>query len=225
VKFRRCPSSHEIVRFFESDAPDALKKRALEHVKGCPECRFLFAAAREIRERGDAVLDELGALDLRDAATRARLRSLARRELRRVRGAARPAWPRRFAIPAAAAALLFAAGFVVLPLLREARVPAVERNAGGSAVELVAPHGAVPAGPVNFTWEATPGIHMFRLEIYDPSLELVFVSPTLGAAQFTLTRETGAALRRDTPYFWKVVATGADGKKTESEFGKFLVQR
>jgi hypothetical protein len=228
VKFRRCPSSAEIARFFDRDANEGAKKKLLDHVRACPDCRLVFEATKEIYERGDSILDELGAVNLGDKDTRTRLRGLARREIKALREARRPAsrpFPRRLAVPAAAAALAIAAAFVVLPIIRNGRMPAIERNAAGSGIGLVAPHGSVPAEPVTFEWTAPLGVSSCRLQIYDRALEPVYASPPLKGAHFTLPAGAAGPLLKRTAYFWKIVASSADGKRVESEFAKFIVQR
>jgi hypothetical protein len=228
VRFRRCPSAAALERLLDGCAPEASKRRLSDHVRDCPFCRAVFEVMKEIAERDEGILDELGGPDVAGPEARARLRTLARRELRALRGARRPAFgslPRRLALPSALAVLVLAAAFAVLPVLRSSRTPAMERNAGESAIALVSPRGGVAGEPIAFSWTAAPGVHAYRLEIYDRALEPVYASPPLSGAHFTLPAGAAGPLLLRTPYFWKIVAASAEGKRIESEFGKFLIHR
>ena len=224
---RRCPSREEIVRFFEEDVSDENKRRFLDHVLVCSGCRAILEATTEIRSRGRVILQGLEGLDLGSPEARARLRKQARQELRAARGDRRAgARIRRWlAIPAAASILALFVALVVLPGLRTGRGPVAERNAVGVEIGLIAPRGPSPSAAVDFRWTAIPAVRMYRLDIYDRTLEPVYESPPLREPRYALPSDAAAALRKASVYFWKITATMEDGKTVESEFGRFLVQR
>ena len=140
---KRCPSREEIIRFFEGDAPEERKKKFLDHVLVCPDCRVIFDASIELQGASKDILQDLERLDLGSPEARERLRTQARRELRALRGGRRPGvWTRRWlAIPAAGAVLALFVALVILPGLRKGQAPIAERNAAGIEIGLVAPRG------------------------------------------------------------------------------------
>jgi len=222
-----CPSREEIIRFFEGDAPEERKKRFLDHVLVCPDCRVIFDASIELQRASRDILQGLERADLGSPEARERLRTLARSELRALRAGRRPGVRARrwLAIPAAGAVLALFVALVMLPGLRKGQAPIAERNAAGIEIGLVAPRGSNALEPGDFRWTKIPGVRTYRLDIYDQTLEPIHQSPPLVEAHYALPSVATGALRKGSVYFWKITASMDDGRTVESEFGRFVVQR
>ncbi len=228
MELRKCPSKGAIVRFFEDTASERDGRRLLDHVRSCPECRTVFDAVREIRSRSGEILGGLEGLDLRGPGTRRRLRDEARREILRLRGIRRP--KRRQALrwiglPAVGAALALIAWFAVVPNIGTRRTNALERNVSPLEIGLLRPRGTVPASALTFAWTPQPGARSYSLEIFDRTLEPVYLSGPIGAAAFSLPEDAAALIRKDEVYFWKIVAAFDDSRTIQSEFAKFVLQK
>jgi hypothetical protein len=222
-----CPSREEIIRFIEGDAPEEHKKKFLDHVLVCPECRVILDASVELQEAGQDILRDLERLDLGSPEARKKLRTCARRELRALRGGRRPGvWTRRWlAVPAAGAVLALFVVLGILPGLRKGQGPMAERNAAGIEIGLITPRGSNAAEPGDFRWTRIPGVRTYRLDIYDQTLEPIHQSPSLVGAHYTPPSAVTGTLRKGSVYFWKITALMEDGRTVESEFGRFVLQR
>lgn len=228
MKFRRCPSKDEIIRFFEETATEGDGRRLLAHVLSCPECQAVFEAAQEIRSQSPGILSGLDGLDLRGRETRNRLREEARREILSLRRGRRPKRRKAFrwiGVPAVGAALALLAMFVIVPNIRTHRPSALERNVSPLEIGLLRPRGTIPASALNFQWTRQPEARSYRLEIYDRTLEPVYQSGPLSADAFSLPGDAAALIRKNEVYFWKIVAAFKDSQTIQSGFAKFILQK
>jgi hypothetical protein len=122
--------------------------------------------------------------------------------------------------------LALIAAFVVVPTLLTQRKPAIERSVSGIEIILLKPQGTISTSALDFEWTPLPEIQNYHLEIYDQSLEPVYISSPLSSTRISLSNEVKGLIQKDRQYFWKVVAAPkGERSMIESEFGKFRLQK
>jgi hypothetical protein len=228
MKFKKCPSKNEIIRFFEKTAPEGEERKLLAHVLACPECLAVFEAAEEIRSQSPGILRNLDGQDLHSREARNLLRKRARQEILLLRRSRRPAKRnslRWAGVPAVGTALALLAVFVIVPNIGTRRTSGLERNASLLEIGLLRPRGAIPASALSFKWTQRPEVQSYRLEIYDRSLEPVYQSGPLSSDTFFPPEDAAALIRINEVYFWKIVAVFKDSQTIESEFARFILQK
>jgi hypothetical protein len=109
-------------------------------------------------------------------------------------------------VPAAAAALLL---FMALP----DRIPEpsggniVFRGDGGSTpLTGLAPTGELSATPAAFSWQADGEFDTYRLEIFTPSLAVIFRADDIAESPFAAPDSLRALFSAGETYLWKVTA-------------------
>ena len=228
MTLKMCPSTDEIIRFFEETASEGEGRKLLAHVLSCPECLAVFEAAKEIRSQSQEILRGLDGLDLQSREARDRLRKKARREILLLRRSRRPKRRNSFrwiGIPAVGTALALLIMFVIVPNIGTRRTSGLERNVSPMEIGLLRPKGTIPASALSFAWTPPPEVRSFRLEIYDRSLEPVYQSGPLSSDRFSLPQEAAGLLRKNEVYFWKIIAVVKDDQTIESEFARFILQK
>ena len=125
---------------------------------------------------------------------------------------------------AAAAAVLVAAVLIIYAASqnRPEQIP-LEREVGSEMFRTIDPEGEISHLPILFRWSPIHGAREYTIEVLDQGLEVIYRKEGIQVASFALPDKIYSQLQLSQTYFWKVIATLADEKIIESEFGKFTI--
>jgi hypothetical protein len=173
-------SDAELAGYLDHDLSDAERRRVETHIDECAACRREIVALLPITHPGESPDNRI---------------------VHR---------PRRWWIPAAAAAVI--AAMAMPRLTRNAPGPDVPQRArpvteagSRSRLAIVAPaDDATVAGPLVFTWRSA-NADVYRIAIVTASGDSVWTTDT---GDTTITLPDGVALQPDRAYFWRVDAIG-----------------
>lgn len=194
----RCPSSIEIVESFEPTAPARHKRRIVDHISSCPQCREEFRVILEHEE-----------LDPKTPHLESG---------RRERGP-RVAW--RLAGAALGLCLIVVSLFVVRHQWEEA-----ERLRGVRTVILLLepkPGQAIPVSFV-FKWKSRVPAGAFVLEIFDETMLPVWTSEMTDGTSLQVPASVMSRLLPGKTYHWMITGYSGGRSIEESPLGRFSVR-
>ena len=202
---RNCPSVQDLADSFDPGASRRKKKRIIDHLSECGDCREEFRLYLE--------LNRFSSEDQRDLP-----RAVSAKASRTLRSSSRLLW--RYAAIAVALGLVIA-GFV---LLKRGEIPEVVRNPAGTNIALVEPvSGSVRPEEVVFRWKELASAQHYVLELFDETLLPIWVSPPLREMETRLPEDIARALKAGASYFWMVSGYSGSSKIAESRLARFEV--
>lgn len=205
-----CPPSGDLAAFMIGESPRKDRKRILAHISLCGTCAkkvdALFQAEREIDDLFRGLPD--GAKN--NSRKKSWLQGYKLRSLH----------------PVAVGALILAVLAIASFFLLKSRPAAPVWRGQPSEVVLIAPaRGAVLSGRGEFVWKSYPGAESYRIELFDPTLSLIWKSEPLAADRISLPERVLALLQRGVSYYWSVSSRLVNGLVVKSKLSAFTIER
>ena len=230
-----CPSEDAILKSFTTEMTEEEKFRIIDHVAGCSACRSQFEAAREILKGAKALAGELEGQSLSSDETAA-LYQKAAEKIRELRG--RPQIEKKPSLYgrlrmfflqyryASVAAGLFVAALATWLVLKspQAGREGIMRGTEGFAIMLEAPRGIQAEVPAHFRWRSPwPGGEC-EVRVLDEKLDVIWTSGKVLATSLEFPASLQGLIKKNSVYYWKVIAYLDDGRINESDLQEFKLK-
>ncbi len=200
-----CPSVQDLADSFDPKASRRKKKKIIDHLSECGDCREEFRLYLELNNFGDDRRMDLAPALSKKVSRAPHLSSVA-------------LW--RYAVIAVALGLVVAG----LVLLRKGEIPEVERNPAERGIVLVEPlSGTIRPDGTVFRWRELVSAQHYLLELFDETLLPVWVSPPLRKTETRLPEDIARALKAGASYFWMVSGYSESSRIAESRLARFEV--
>jgi hypothetical protein len=219
---KECPAEEWFVLYISGELGEYGESRLLEHATLCPRCRLRLNALSSIQaelKTREKDIPEV-ALSSRDGKE---LRKLARKQIRVRPWKGGMSFPR---ITRAGGILAIGILLVILGYRLAMKIPTPEpitRGQGQMEIRLQQPEGKIREAPKVFSWSKVPDSDIYRLEIVDEDLNLVF-SASLAGTRFHLPEDIKQKLERQKSYLWSVSAIDDDGRELGSASSYFEIE-
>jgi hypothetical protein len=204
-----CPSSTQMVNAFNPKASQRKKKRIVDHIVRCPDCRDEFGLLLKLQE----VIDEADR-----AGDKGRVTRRSPHRLALTRAGHSPLWKYAY---------LFLGLVLIASVLnfffREKDSSQINRTSA-TDVLLVYPTSSyrIP-GKLNFRWREFPSSKHYVLELFDETLLPIWMSPPIDDTQAELPSEIRSKIKAGLNYYWMITAYSGAGKTGESKLVRFTV--
>lgn len=190
-----CPSIETIVNSFESRASRRNKKRVIDHLSECPNCREDFELLFRL-ENGRSVENLPG--------SRSPIFF--------------PLW--RFASLIIGFGLIISA---LLLFFRTREIPDTERGGSSNVVLSYPVTSHFLSDKLVFRWEEFPSTQYYIVELFDEALLPIWVSPPIYATQTRLPPGINGKIKPRTSYYWMVTGFYGTARTGESTLAQFTV--
>ena len=213
---KNCPPLDDLVRFFKPGTPRRHKTKIIDHIAQCAFCTEEFDLILTVKRGSDEMEKEIDTfLDSEFLRTKSQNRPR--------QAFSQPFW--RYA------ALLIGIVSLSLSLLTFLNRSPVQffrqhvwRGPADSDFQLLEPLNRwQEKSRVVFRWKECKGADSYVLELYDPSLKLIWESPELAATKYALPFTIANSLSVSYTYFWMVTAKLKNGNAVESGLGNFTI--
>ncbi len=196
-----CPAPEDLARLVAGEAGRKERERILDHVAGCGECAPLLKSLLRLSEEVDRLTGKAGP-----------------------RQGPKPLLSRRTALWALAG--LIGLTVVTYSVIRLAERPVV-RGTSEIQVRLVSPKqgASLAAGDIELKWEAVPKASRYTVELFNKSLEKVWLSGPITDAQLKLPDDARRVILGGETYFWRVTAALDDGQEILSKLAEFSIRK
>jgi hypothetical protein len=219
---KECPIEESFVLYISGELGEPEETRFLDHTARCPACRLRLNTLSSIRTELIAREKDIPevALSPRDGKE---LRELARSQMR-----ARPRKSGIFSPRIIRAGGILAAGILLAVLgyrlsVKISNPRPILRGEKQIEIRLRQPEGKIKEAPKVFSWSKVADSDVYRLEIVDDDLNLVF-NASLAGTRLHLPEEVRQKLQRQKPYLWTVSASDDDARELASASGYFEIE-
>lgn len=202
---RDCPSVQDLADSFDPKASRRRKKKIIDHLSECGDCREDFRLYLELNNFSDDRRVGLSHAISKRVSPAAHLPSIA-------------LW--RYAVIAVALGLVVAG----LVLLRKREIPEAERGPAEPGIVLIEPlSGTIRPDDAVFRWRELASAQHYLLELFDETLLPVWVSRPLRKTETRLPMDIARALKAGASYFWMVSGYSDSSRIAESRLARFKV--
>jgi hypothetical protein len=202
---QNCPSIQDLADSFDPKASRRKKKKIIDHLSECRDCREEFSLYLELNKLGGDPTAIIARATTLKAPRALRLSSV-------------PRW--RTAAVAVGLSLVLAGLF----LFRNGEMPEAERNPTPTGIVLVEPLATrVVPDEIVFRWKALASAQHYILELFDETLQPLWVSPPVRDIETRLPADLAHSLKARASYFWMVSGYSGSSKIGESRLARFEV--
>jgi hypothetical protein len=227
----KCPKAEILLRVVDGKLSRKEKFSVIDHIYQCPGCLRKFQAIKEFHAAGQALIKDKEKIELTDDEAK---------KLMAVAGA-KTGQPRvdktslsgkiakivTFNRPSYKYLSLIAASLVLilgLMLIFQESSPLGDITYRGAVIgktELVSPRGDFRGNQIEFAWKAVEKARRYQVKLYDDELTPVWTSEKIQASSCRFPDEIFKKMKKNTPYFWKILVFfegGEEGKSALQDF-------
>lgn len=206
---KKCPSSSEMVRSFESSSPIRKKKRIIDHISECSFCREEFLLLFEI-QRSSPLLSSI-----KDATAHygPQIGSPIRSEPNHLRF-----W--QYACSLLGLGLVISSLFLIV---NQKDLSEVERTARTELILLSPKTDESVSRPLIFRWRGRTAIDYYVLELFDEALLPIWTSDKIRDIRVQLPPPIVSMLRPGRSYYWMVTSYSKGSETDESRLSHFRI--
>lgn len=206
-----CPTLERLAQCVLADLPEKERAELVGHAANCAACAAALKDLLDISAETDRVAAGIK-------------RSAGRGQAGESKGA-KAFWGRLTGRPAVAVM----AGIFVLAVMTFSVWRLLERSGTrggpGARILMVSPvGGSLSRDGLAFRWESLAGANLYRVELFDKSLKLVWRSGQVSGNEVRPADGVGKGLNAGETYYWMVTAVTVDRSEIKSRLAEFSIK-